>query len=70
MGIDVWEEAEKLQKGVEQLGLTWSQIVSNEEAAILYAIEDIPYIILFAPDGALSWREVCMVKKCIRYLRK
>ncbi|SUB89684.1 Thiol-disulfide oxidoreductase resA [Porphyromonas macacae] len=56
VGVGVWDETEKLQKGVEQLGLTWPQIVSNEEATTLYAIEGIPHIILFAPDGTIVER--------------
>ncbi len=67
VGVAVWEpfRASSKEEGrqnhlkaVKEEGITWAQIYNEEEATKLYAIQGIPQIMLFAPDGKIAARDL------------
>lgn len=58
LGVAVWEESvDDSKKAMEELGMTWPQILDAESIPTdLYGISGIPTIILFAPDGTIVSR--------------
>lgn len=54
LGIAVSDEVKNHLAAVEELGITWPQILDSKgEAAEAYNVQTIPFIILFAPDGTV-----------------
>ncbi len=60
LGISVWEkELEDHLKAVDELKITWPQIIDSENVATeLYGIAGIPQILLIAPDGTIVARDL------------
>ena len=54
LGVAISDEVKNHLAAVNELGITWPQIIdSGAEAAEAYNIQAIPFIILFAPDGTV-----------------
>lgn len=60
LGINVWERnIEDHFKAVEELGITWPQIIDKENVATnLYGVLGIPQIMLVGPDGVIIARNL------------
>ncbi len=58
LGVAVWDEKDASLKAVEELGITYPQILDASVGADKYGIKGIPHIILFAPDGTISKRDL------------
>ncbi len=58
VGVAVWDKMDAHLKAVEEEKITWPQIVNKQEATSLYAIQGIPQIMLFAPDGTIVARDL------------
>ena len=59
LGVAVWDELDATKKSIDELGLTWPQILNTQRAATdVYAIRGIPHIILFGPDGTILNRGI------------
>ena len=57
LGVAVWENREATMKYIENNGSPWPQIIdAGDFPTTLYAIEGIPHIILFGPDGTIVAR--------------
>ena len=57
LGIAVTDEADSAALAIEQSGMTWQQALDpGNSVAILYGINDLPYTILFGPDGTILSR--------------
>ena len=58
LGVAVWDEKDASLKAVEELGITYPQILDASVDADKSGIKGIPHIILFAPDGTISKRDL------------
>ncbi len=59
LGVAVWDKTEDTLKAIEDLGISWPQILNAQQVPTdLYAIAGIPHIILFAPDGTIVARDL------------
>lgn len=60
VGVSVWDKEEDHKAAVKELGVAWPQIFDPEGSAMttLYAINAVPQIILFAPDGTILKRDL------------
>ena len=64
IGININDIHEKFKAAVEELGIDYKQISvpkdckKEDNAALLYNVEMIPYLILFAPDGTILERGI------------
>lgn len=59
LGVVVWDKMEDHLKALsEEPGITWPQIVSEQEATTLYGVKAIPHIMLIAPDGTIVARDL------------
>ncbi len=57
LSIMVWDEPLETTKSfVETYGITWPVMHRCMEARDIYAIEGVPTLILFAPDGTIAYR--------------
>ncbi len=54
LGVAVWDKQVDSEKAVEEEGMDWPQILNTQKIATdAYAIQGIPMIILFGPDGTI-----------------
>ena len=59
LGVAVWDNPENTQKAIEELKITWPQILNaGDKPTKLYGINGIPHIILFGPDGTIISRDL------------
>lgn len=59
LGVATWDEEAKTRKAMEELNVTWPQILNAGDAPMnLYGIRGIPHIILFGPDGKIVKRDL------------
>lgn len=59
LGVAVWDDQENTKKAIEELKITWPQILNaGETPTKLYGINGIPHIILFGPDGTIVARDL------------
>lgn len=59
LGVAVWDDPAKTKKAIEELKITWPQILDAKDIAEkLYGINAIPHIILFGPDGSIIARDL------------
>ena len=59
VSVAVWDRHDATLQAIEDLGLTWPQIIdAGEIPTSLYGIPGIPQIILFAPDGTIVARDL------------
>jgi len=59
LGVAVWDSPENTKKAIEELKITWPQILNaGEKPTKLYGINGIPHIILFGPDGTIIARDL------------
>lgn len=59
LGVAVRDRVEDTEKAIEELKITWPQILNaGREPLELYGIKGIPHIILFAPDGTIVARDL------------
>lgn len=58
VSVAVWDRDEASRTVIDELGMDWSQILTEGEssAAESYGIDAIPHLILFAPDGRILKR--------------
>ena len=57
VGIFVWDKTENLVPSMKNEGVTWPQIIDNNNVATnLYGVEGIPHIMLIGPDGTIIKR--------------
>ena len=57
LGVAVWDRRAATLKAIDELGITWPQILdAGEIPTKLYGINGIPHIILFGPDGTIVAR--------------
>ena len=57
LGVAVWDRRAATLKAIDELGITWPQILdAGEIPTKLYGINGIPHIILFGPDGTMVAR--------------
>lgn len=57
LGVATWDEPENTLAAMDQLGITYPQMLNAQEAGSeAYGIDGIPEIILFAPDGIILAR--------------
>lgn len=59
LGVGIWDTTDKLNKAVVELGYEWPQLFDSGTGLMsLYGFDGIPMILLFAPDGTISEREL------------
>lgn len=59
LGVATWDKPEDTQTAIEQLGITYPQIMNAQKAGSdAYGINGIPQIILFGPDGTILKRNL------------
>lgn len=59
VGVATWDKPERTKKAIQELNVTWPQILNAEMKPMeLYGFNGIPYIILFAPDGTIVARNL------------
>lgn len=59
LGVAVWDRPKDTQKAIEELGITWPQILNAGDIPTkAYGINSIPHIILFGPDGTIIERDL------------
>lgn len=59
LGVAVWDNPEHTKKAIEELKITWPQILNAQSIPTdLYGINGIPHIILFGPDGTIIARDL------------
>lgn len=59
VGVDVWDDIEDHAAMVEELGITYPQIIDTTRTATdLYKISGVPQIMLVAPDGTILARDL------------
>lgn len=59
VGIDVWDDDERLRLAINQLGITYPQIVDKSgDAAKVYSITGVPTILLIGRDGTILARDL------------
>ena len=57
LSIAVGDEVEDTVKAASELGIVWNQIINAQQIPIdPYGIDEIPYLILFGPDGTILKR--------------
>ncbi|MBQ0047455.1 MAG: TlpA family protein disulfide reductase [Prevotellaceae bacterium] len=59
LGVATWDEPAATLKSIEQLGITYPQMLNAQKAGSdAYGISGIPQIILFGPDGTILKRDL------------
>lgn len=59
LGIATSDSPSNTQKAIEELGITWPQILNAQNLPLeVYGISAIPHLILFAPDGTILARNL------------
>lgn len=59
LGVAVWDQPDATKKAIEELNITWPQILNaNDIPTKKYGINGIPHIILFGPDGTIVARNL------------
>lgn len=59
LGVAVWDRTADTKKAIEELKITWSQILNaGDEPSSKYGFNGIPHIILFGPDGTIVARDL------------
>lgn len=59
LGVATWDKPEDTKKAIEQLGITYPQMLNAQKAGSdAYGISGIPQIILFGPDGTILKRNL------------
>lgn len=59
LSVAVWDEKEKSIQAIEELKMTWPQLVNAQKQPFaLYGFDYVPLIILFAPDGTILARDL------------
>lgn len=59
LGVAVWDKPDATKKAIEELKITWPQILNGQEIPTKkYGINGIPHIILFGPDGTIVARDL------------
>ncbi len=57
VSVACWDKVEDSKSAIKDLDMTWNQILNAQKVASeLYAIEGIPHIILFSPEGKILKR--------------
>ena len=57
VGVDVWDQEDKFKEAVAEEKINYAQIFTDGDTATkLYAIQGIPQIMLFGPDGTIVKR--------------
>ena len=57
LSVAVWDKPEDTMKALKEEGLKWPQIINAQRIPTdIYAINGIPHIILFGPDGTILKR--------------
>jgi thiol-disulfide isomerase/thioredoxin len=59
VGVAVWDDREDTLSAIEEDGVAWPQILDGQSIPTeVYAIQGIPHIILFGPDGTILSRDL------------
>lgn len=58
VGIAVWDEIENIRTAQEELGITWPQIYSKDQATGLYGVMSIPQIMVINSEGIIVARDL------------
>lgn len=59
VGVATWDKPEDTKKAIEELKITWPQILNAQNIpSDLYGFNGIPHIILFGPDGTIVARNL------------
>lgn len=58
LGVFVWDEVQNLEPAVKELGLPWTQIISEQAATDAYGVQGIPHLMLIGPDGTIVKRDI------------
>lgn len=59
LGVAVWDDPESTQQAIEKYDIKWNQILNAKEKPVfLYGINNIPYTILFDPNGIILARDL------------
>ena len=59
VGVATWDKTEDTKKAIEELKITWPQILNAQSIpSDLYGFNGIPHIILFGPDGTIVARDL------------
>lgn len=58
LGVFVWDEVQNLEPAVKELGLPWTQIVSETAGTEAYGVQGIPHLMLIGPDGTIVARGI------------
>ncbi len=59
VGVDVWDKPEQHKQAVEQLGITYPQLIdTTRNATTTYGISGIPQILLIGADGTIIARDL------------
>lgn len=59
VGVDVWDKPEQHKQAVEQLGITYPQLIdTTRNATTAYGISGIPQILLIDSDGTILARDL------------
>lgn len=59
VGVATWDKPEDTKKAIEELKITWPQILNAQNIpSELYGFNGIPHIILFGPDGTIVARDL------------
>ena len=57
IGIATWDKPEDTKRAMESLGIEYPQIMNTQHVASeIYAVQGIPHVILFGPDGTILRR--------------
>jgi len=59
VGVDVWDKPEQHKQAVEQMGITYPQLIdTTRNATTTYGISGIPQILLIGADGTIIARDL------------
>lgn len=59
VGVDVWDKPERHKQALQQLGITYPQVIDDtKNSTELYGVEGIPHIMLISPKGIILARDL------------
>lgn len=57
LGVAVWDKADDTVRAIEELGITWPQIINAQSIPTdIYGIQGIPHIMIIGADGTIESR--------------
>ena len=59
VGVDVWDKPERHKQALQQLGITYPQVIDDtKNSTELYGVEGIPHIMLISSKGIILARDL------------